>query len=579
MAAPSSLHASGSRPRRAAPRGGDDVAAVSRRRLLGWILAVAVLAAPWWNIPRDQADSAGMMAHLHAFFVDRDLLYDDEYARLGMSPLFAFVTDEGVVSNHWPSGATWLQAPGWGLGVLAAHVAAQLGIGRGDATGVIALLGLRAWAMLVLAAMAWIVARLAASGQHDRGTPSARRAGAAIAAAFVFATPLWHYAAEDPLRPHLWGAAVVLGLVAITMRPSLGSSHERIIALAALAGLATYVRPQLAPTLLLVWPELADVPMRERLKGIGLALGAFAIFPLAHLRLHAWMYGEQLGQYAGEVSYHFVPFLFSTHHGVLSWCPALVLGAAALALGAARRERTAWIVLVVLATQLWMDAGMREIEPRAVLGTRTWSGGLAFGPRKLVDVLPLLLPSVTSFVAAARARGLGTPLAALAVVLATPTILLHASAWIAPTATTGDVMGTAQYHAALLRPLEVAAWRAGYTPRALPWSVPLIVTACVTLPLIGLWLLARRPAVTTVATRDLRRAILAAVAVAGLLVHGWVAVLLVRSESILAADPERMVRAAAAMAPAHDATVRAIPSHHALLRERLGPAAAPPSRR
>ena len=72
------------------------------------VLALCALTAPWWNIPRDQADSAGMLAHLHALFVDADLLFDDDYAALGMSPLFAFVTDEGVVSNHWPAGASWL---------------------------------------------------------------------------------------------------------------------------------------------------------------------------------------------------------------------------------------------------------------------------------------------------------------------------------------------------------------------------------------------------------------------------------------------------------------------------------------
>ena len=80
------------------------------RRAVVRVLVLLAVCAPWFNIVRDNADSAGMLAHLHGLFVDADLLYDDEYRALRVTPTFTFVTAEGVVSNHWPAGASWLQA-------------------------------------------------------------------------------------------------------------------------------------------------------------------------------------------------------------------------------------------------------------------------------------------------------------------------------------------------------------------------------------------------------------------------------------------------------------------------------------
>jgi hypothetical protein len=537
-------------------------------------LALCTLAAPWWNIPRDQADSAGMLAHLHAFFVDADLLYDDEYAALGMSPLFAFVTDEGVVSNHWPAGATWLQAPGYALGSVASRGLAALGIGRGDALGVVAVLGVRAWAMLVLAGVAWGVARLVAAAQAEPSSPSARPVGWGVAAVFVIGTPLLYYAAEAPLRPHLWGAALTLALVGLWWRRGLGSPQARTVALAALAGLCTYVRPQLAPLVLLVAHDAWDGPQRGRRLLLGAAV--FVAWPLVHLRAQRWMYGDQLGDYAGTVTHHLGSLLLSTHHGVLPWCPVLALGLVAMLRCAALRERGAWLLLGLVAWQLWIDSGMRAIEPRAVLGTRTWSGGLSFGPRKLVDVLPLLLPAVASLVAAARRRGHGRALAVVAGLLCVPTVLLHASAWIDPEATTGGIMGGAEYRAALARPLSLAGWGRAWEQRSVPLALPVIVALVVALPPLLLGVLVRALGRRRTAPEDPLRPAGAITAMGLLALHGWLAVLLVRSDAAREADPQRMLAAAAHMTPAHHAMVRRIKEHHATLRARLGPNAAPP---
>lgn len=549
------------------------VGGLFRGRRLWWILLVLALVAPWWNIPRDQADSAGMLAHLHGLFVDGDLLFDDDYAALGMSPLFAFVTDEGLVSNHWPAGATWLQAPGYALGLLAARILAALGIGDGSALGVVPVLGVRAWAMLVLMGMAWAVARLLSASQPDPESAGARRVGLLGSVLFVVGTPVLYYATEAPLRPHLWGAACTLAMVAVWWRRWPSEPWARTLALASLAGLATYVRPQLAPLWLLVAHDAWPGPDRWRRIVVGGL--AFAPWPLAHLRTQLWMYGDGLSGYAGDVTHHPAAFLTSTHHGVLTWCPVLALAAVALGLAVARRQRGAWLVLGLVVMQVWLDSGMRSIEARSVLGTRTWAGGVSFGPRKLVDVLPLLLPAAGALAAEARERGLGRMLAVVAGLLGIPTLLLHLSAWLDPGATTGGIMDAEVYAQALARPGSGGAWTQAWTQRDLPWAVPLVVSFTVVGGVLALAAAAvalgrRQP--TTPARRVVGGATLAGL----LLVHGWLGVVIVRSDAAREAEPERMLRAAARMTPAHLATVRRIPLHHAELRRRLGPGAAPP---
>ncbi|MEX1363442.1 MAG: hypothetical protein AB1Z98_09970, partial [Nannocystaceae bacterium] len=374
---------------------------------------------------------------------------------------------------------------------------------------------------------------------------------------------------------HLWGAAACLALVAMWWRRGPSSPWARTVAMATVAGLATYVRPQLGPVWLLVAHDAWDGPERWRRLAVGAAV--FVPWPLAHLRTQLWLYGDGLGDYAGEVTHHTGYFLLSTHHGVLTWCPVLGLAAAALVLAAKHQERGAWLLLLLVAMQVWLDGGMRTIEPRSVLGTRTWAGGVSFGPRKLVDVLPLLLPAACSLVSEARRRGHGRAVLGVAVALCAPTVLLHASAWLDPDATTGGIMDGSRYLAALRRPWSLSAWTSAWGQRALPGLVPLVVTLVVTLPLLlAGWLVAAL--VRTRATDAPAPRWIAAIAAISLLgVHGWLAVAMTRSDAAREADPQRMLRAAARLTAPHLAAVAAIPDHHEQLRRRLGPGAAPPA--
>ena len=150
------------------------------RRAVVRVLVLLAVCAPWFNIVRDNADSAGMLAHLHGLFVDADLLYDDEYRALRVTPTFTFVTAEGVVSNHWPAGASWLQAPGYGLGLWAARALESASGPRFNPYGAVVLLGVRTLAMLVLAGVVRAIARAHAEVARS-GRAGVLAAGAWIA--------------------------------------------------------------------------------------------------------------------------------------------------------------------------------------------------------------------------------------------------------------------------------------------------------------------------------------------------------------------------------------------------------------
>lgn len=540
------------------------------------------------QIPSDNADGAGMLAHLHAIFESGELLYDDEYRALGMSPLFAFVTERGLVSNHWPIGATFVEAPGWLLGRLAGVLLVGQGVSERAAQWTIPLLGLRAWAILVLIGLLigthrWLRAR-SSSGVAWLGC-----------AAMLLGTPLLYYATEAPMRPHLWGAVVVAIVITrwwdaierarLDPRGARDRGPWPAIELAAWIGLATAIRPQLAMLVVLVaherWLVGAGLSPRDRLS-LGLKHGlvaalAWLAWAALDLRLHRWMYGE-LGDYAGEVSTHLRAFLLSTHHGAFVWCPVLLLGVLGLAIGLARKRPGAGLLLGLLALQIGLDAGTREIEPFTVLGTRTWTGGTSFGPRKLLDVVPICLPALIwlhewllELPEAERSKWrIRLSVATLASLV--PTTALHFAAWIDPHVTS-EVMDGERLLIAMSLPFDPQAWSLAASQRALPLKIPLVVMLVVALPLGLAGLVGLRTTSSQPTRRDRARGWAGLLVGLGVLAQVWLAILIARTNAIVEAEPERVAEARAKLDPIHRAMVELIPRHQAVLRERLGPEA------
>lgn len=539
------------------------------RRSLVRVLVLLAVCAPWFNIVRDNADSAGMLAHLHGLFVDVDLLYDDEYRALRVTPTFAFVTGEGVVSNHWPAGASWMQAPGYGLGLWAARVLETASGPRFNPYGAVVLLSIRTLAMLVLACVVRAIGRAHAAAAHSG------RAGVVAAGVWLLGTPLLYYASEAPLRPHLWGFAAITGFMLAWWRRDWGTPLQRAVVLGAVLGLAAGIRPQLAPLGLLVLEDVWRAP-GDRLRRAGVVVLTAAAWPLLHLRMQLWMYAGDLGGYATQTTHHLRAFLLSPYHGALIWSPVLVVGVGGLVWAVFRRERAAWLLALLFVHQIWLDSGMRDIAPFEVLGTRTWAGGTSFGARKLLDALPLLLPASLALTGAVRARPQARrALAAVVLALVVPSVLLLAAAFVDPN-TTAALLDWQGLAVVLERPLSSSAWGDAAAARRVPWKVWGVLVAVVALPL-ALAAVRTDTAVSRMGSRG--RAGLAAGVVLGaaVLAHVWLSVALVRSDLTLADDPQRMAAARAWMHPAHEAAVARIPARHATLRALLGEHAAPPT--
>ena len=427
------------------------------------------------------------------------------------------------------------------------------------------LLAVRALAMLAFAGVIRALARAYAEAAESRAV------GTLAAVVWAVGTPLLYYASEAPLRPHLWGFTVMVAFVLAWRDREWGTPLARAVVLGGLIGLAAGIRPQLAPAWLLVAQDVWSVP-EARGRRLGLAALAAAAWPLLHVRVQLWMYGGGLGGYAAETTHHLRAFLLSPYHGALVWSPVLVLGLFALGWAAARRERAAGLLAVLFLHQVWLDAGMRDISTFAVLGTRTWSGGTSFGARKLLDALPLLLPATLGLVASLRGVSRRV-LAAAALALVVPSLLLLAAAFVDP-GTTAALLDWRGLAVVLERPLSAAAWGSAAQARAVPTKVWLAVVAVVALPLA---LAAVRTDAALRRASPKARAGLAVMFLVGgaIAAHVWLSVVMVRSDLTLADDPQRMAVARAWMHPAHEAAVSRIPARHATLRALLGEHAAP----
>jgi hypothetical protein len=224
------------------------------------------------------------------------------------------------------------------------------------------------------------------------------------------------------------------------------------------------------------------------------------------------------------------------------------------------------------AAQVWLDAGTREIQPYEVLGTRTWTGGTAFGPRKLLDAMPLLLPGVVWLhrwlleqqPAERRRWQLRLMIAtALAVI---PTVLLLLAAWLDPRVCS-NVLDGERLLIAMSLPFDLDNWTTMLQQREVAVRVTLIVAVVVGLPLALALLGTMRRA--PVESRP-RRAWMVLL-VYGVLANLWMLHLQHRTDAIVEQHPERIEQARARMNPWHEAVVETIPRHQELLRARLGP--------
>lgn len=213
---------------------------------------------------------------------------------------------------------------------------------------------------------------------------------AAVALVYAFGTSTWSVSSQG-----LWGHGPAQLFMALAVYCALrGDEAPRHLGYGGLAaGLMVASRPA---TGLVAAALLAYALVRHRGQGLRALLGALAIvLPLALHNL--WQFGSLQGGYARlhatHATYHGVPsawgsslaegllgLLVSPSRGLLVYSPVLVFALAGLvqALGERRQPLLRWLAAAAGGTVLMLG------------GFSVWWGGHSFGPRLLVDVLPLL---------------------------------------------------------------------------------------------------------------------------------------------------------------------------------------------
>lgn len=248
----------------------------------------------------------------------------------------------------------------------------------------------------------------------------AGRAGL-LAAGFALGTGMWNMVSQTLWQHETAIFGLTLAMLAFT-RARLRTSHAIAIGLGlALAGSA---RMQLAPAILLV---LAGIVVRAGWRPAAMASAIVAVSAAVIVRFNLLWFGSTLGAApmleALHEAVHGVPYSFSLSanglagllispsRGLLVFSPLLLV--VLWSGGALRRHGwrgpLRWCALAALAQYLLYGS------------YSVWWGGHTYGPRYMMDVLPLLVPLAAAGLAALRGRAattLGTVALAWSVVAA-----------------------------------------------------------------------------------------------------------------------------------------------------------------
>jgi hypothetical protein len=332
---------------------------------------------------------------------DRDLDFDNDYARLGMIEReagidFAVVTPAGRRGNPFGLGAALLWTPFVAVEAVLARAAAAAGwdvASDGFGTGTLLAVSLASWT----AALAALILLAACIRDVLPDADRAARRTAVLAAAF--GTPLLYYVLQMPTYSHAASACVVAGVLHLGLRWRAEWTVQRALVLGAIAGLAGLVR--IEDVLCVVLPPLLAAgggAWRRPRAWLQLAPYTAAAGAVVGVQLLAWarIYGRvaipQGGAFLQFEPARIVQVLFSTHHGLFAWSPVLV--AAVIGWGRlVRRRDTRWVGiaafvlfgLVTIANALPVD----------------WWAGWAYGARRYTALVALF---GLGLAAAARSR-------------------------------------------------------------------------------------------------------------------------------------------------------------------------------
>lgn len=408
---------------------------------------------PHWIVP----DSVGTFVWLRSAVIDHDLHFMNEWSGLGLQRdgyfLFKEVTPLGTLANHWWVGSSVIA----GVPYLLAHLTANIWprLGEGGFSGIYT--WSIAWTnVLCLGVVWWSVGRLA----------GIRRASDLAFASVLLGTPLFFYAFLSPLTSHLFAAAVIAIACVLVAAEERSGAYEWGFGLA--LGLAVAVRLQhvlTVPALLLAFAA-ARPPVRSWMRvAAGLALGG-ALQAAAWYSVYGTPFGAVTtgaapggGTWSAFQNAAFLEVLFSSWRGLFIWSPVTLLCIHGIVVAARFRDeervterRLATAFAAVLVAQ-WIANGWLD---------RFWWGGLSFGPRRWVDLAPLLIVGLLWSWQSSRISRLLTPLAVVW------SLLLTAAA-AAGRLDLDHFVGFGDLWSAAGAGLRPDSWRAIFAAEALSW--------------------------------------------------------------------------------------------------------------
>jgi len=349
----------------------------------GFCLVVLGLACTFR--PVVQGDGVNYFAYLHSLAVDHDLDFRDEYraamaAGISVDPtLTATPTVTGLVANFQPVGAAVLAFPFYAA-ALAIHPSGVPQFGSSFVTA------------FTVASLFYGLLALALSARLAAASTGSRNAALAAAAIAVLTTPLAFYMLYDPSYSHTFSAFAVSAFVLVWWRGREGRSPAGWFALGLLGGLLGLVRIQDAPLAAIALIDLTRAGSRGAhettwfdgvlrrawpfVPGLALALGPQLL--IEHTLFGTWLPYRPSAFAPSFWPGHYADVLVSTHNGLLTWSPVFAL--AALGLFLLPDRRLALAGLFAFAVELVIEGSAPD-----------WWGGLSFGMRRFLDLLPFVV--------------------------------------------------------------------------------------------------------------------------------------------------------------------------------------------
>ncbi len=339
----------------------------------------AITAALWLQPGVRRPDGAAYFVYLPSTWLDHDLVFYDEWQRLGMIDhgilLYKNPTSNGHLGNHWTVGCSLLWYPAY----VCADAARTTLLAHFPRNGVS--LPYNA-AAIVTSTVAGLVALLAgftaARGRYGD-------AAATVAAIAVWlGSPLAWYSLRDGLTAHASSAAVSSIAVLLALRLRDRIDGERLFAFGLAMGVALAVRPQNAP--LLIIPLFLVDQLRVLLRRAWIAIGGIIVGVLPQLTVSAFLDGNPLGflmvggsdpsrpWHAFERLWIWEPLL-SWFHGMLPWTPFLAVAVAGFFF-LLRDDRGLGLAAIYAFAAQWAINAVLE---------RSFWGGFAFGQRRFDD--------------------------------------------------------------------------------------------------------------------------------------------------------------------------------------------------